>query len=240
MARTGMRSNKRFGVQTMAKPSKHTAPQHHHNAPSPVDLSPFLERPNPLLIVISGPSGVGKDSVIRRMKELEYPFHSVVTATTRPPRQGEKHGVDYLFVSTDEFLDWMRKGELLEHALVYGEYKGIPKVHIREALASGQDVMMRLDVQGAATVKHIAPDAVLIFLIAGSEDELFNRLRQRGTETDEALQRRLAILREEMVRIADFDYVVVNREGQLDHAVEQVAAIIAAEKCRTKQRVIRL
>jgi guanylate kinase len=224
----------------MANPSKRTTPVFHHNTSNPTDLSPFLERPNPLWIVISGPSGVGKDSVIRRMKELDYPFHFVVTATTRAPRQGEKHGVDYLFVSTDQFLEWKRKGELLEHALVYGEYKGIPKVHIREALSSGQDVLMRVDVQGAATVKGIAPDAVLIFLIAGSEEELFERLRQRGTETDEALQRRLAILRQEMACIADFDYVVVNRAGQLDRAVEQIETIIAAEKCRAKQRVIHL
>jgi len=224
----------------MTRPKKHSTVENLHAAEAAPDLTPFVLKSNPLLIVISGPSGVGKDSVIRRMKELDYPFHFVVTATTRPPRQGEQHGVDYLFVSNDEFLDWISRGELLEHALVYGQHKGIPKVHIRQALASGRDVIMRVDVQGAATVKRIAPDAVLIFLVAGSEEELFSRLRRRGTETDVALQRRLAILRQELQCIPEFDYVVVNRDGQLDRAVEQIAAIIAAEKCRTRQRVIKL
>ena len=207
-------------------------------ARNPLDLRPYLEQPNPLLVVVSGPSAVGKDTVIRRMKELEYPFHFVVTATTRPPREGERHGVDYFFLSEEEFVALMRKGELLEHALVYGQYKGVLKEQVRCALASGQDVVMRLDVQGAATVRRIIPDAILIFLLAGSEDELLNRLRKRGTETVEDLQRRIATIREEMEHIPGFDYVVVNRDGQLDCAVEKIAAIIAAEKCRTKQRVI--
>jgi guanylate kinase len=201
-------------------------------------LRPFLQRPNPLLVVISGPSGVGKDTVIKRMKELKYPFHFVVTATTRPRREGEVHGVDYIFVSESEFQEWIRDGELLEHALVYGQYKGIPKEQVRRALASGQDVMMRLDVQGAATVRNLVPDAVLIFLIAGSEEELLGRLHGRGTETEKALQRRIATIRQEMKCIPEFDYVVVNRDGQLDGAVEKIAAIIDAEKCRTTQRVI--
>jgi guanylate kinase len=209
-------------------------------AASPSGPRPFWEQPNPLLVVISGPSGVGKDTVIKRMKELGYPFHFVVTATTRPPREGEVQGVDYIFVSKDQFLEWIDQGELLEHALVYGEYKGIPKGQVRQALASGQDVMMRVDVQGAATLRSIMPDAILVFLVAGSEEELLARLRRRGTESKEALQRRIATLREEMGRVREFDYIVVNRDGQLDRAVEQIAAIIMAEKCRTDQRVIRL
>lgn len=203
-------------------------------------LRPFWEQPNPLLVVISGPSGVGKDTVIKRMKQLGYPFHFVVTATTRPPREDEVQGVDYIFVSEDQFLEWIGQGELLEHALVYGEYKGVPKGQIRQALASGQDVVMRVDVQGAATVRNIMPDAILVFLVAGSEEELLTRLRKRGTESKEALQRRIATLRQEMGRVREFDYVVVNRDGQLDRAVEKIAAIIMTEKCRTEQRVIRL
>jgi len=210
------------------------------SAEGQVDLRPYLDHPNPLLVVVSGPSGAGKDTVIKRMKERGYPFYFVVTTTTRPPREGERHGVDYFFVSEDEFLDLLHRGELLEHALVYGEYKGISKEQVRQALASGQDVIMRLDVQGAATVRRLIPDAVLIFLLAGSEEELINRLRKRRTETFESLQRRIVTIREEIKRIAEFDYVVVNRDGQLDRAVEQIVAIITAEKCRTKQRVIRL
>ncbi len=210
-----------------------------HSSPGILpDLRPYLERPNPLLVVISGPSGVGKDAVIKRMKEMNCLFSSVITATSRARRPGERHGIDYFFLSKDEFLDLMRKGELLEYALVYGEYRGIPKDQVRRALASGQDVIVRLDVQGAATVRRLAPDAVLVFLLPGSEQELLDRLRGRKTETVEDLERRIATSREEMKRIPEFDYVVVNRTGQLDRAVEQIAAIIAAEKCRSKQRTV--
>jgi guanylate kinase len=209
-------------------------------SPAPIDLRHFVERPNPLLVVISGPSGVGKDATVRRMKELNYPFHFVVTATTRHPRQGERDGVDYFFVSKEEFEGWIGKGELIEHALVYGEHKGIPKEQVRRALASGQDVVMRVDVQGAATVRRLIPDAVLIFLLAESESALLARLRSRKTETKESLQRRIDTLRQEMQRIPEFDYAVVNREGHLDRTVEKIAAIVAAEKCRTRQRTIRL
>ena len=199
-----------------------------------------LQPPTPLLVVISGPSGVGKDAVIKRMRELQYPFAFAVTATTRPPREGEKHGVDYLFVSEEQFLDLLRRDELLEHALVYGEYKGIPKEQVRLALESGQDVVLRLDVQGAATVRRIIPDAILIFLVASSEEEWLHRLRRRSLGKSEDLQRRIATMREEMERLPEFDYVVVNRDGELDQAVETIAAIITAERCRTKRRVIRL
>jgi guanylate kinase len=202
------------------------------------DLRPYLRGGNPLLIIISGPSGVGKDAVVGRMKERGYPFHFVITATTRPPRQGEQDGVDYFFLSEKEFVDLIHRGELLEHALVYGEYKGIPKQQVRQALASGRDVVMRLDVQGAATVRSLVPDAILVFLIPGSEEELLQRLRGRKTENAAELQRRVTTMREELKCIPEFDYVVVNRDGQLDRAVEAVAAIMHAEKCRTRQRVV--
>lgn len=204
------------------------------------DLLPYLRGGNPLLMIISGPSGAGKDAVVRRMQELGCPFHFVITATTRPPRQGEQDGVDYFFVSEVDFLDLIHRGELLEHALVYGEYKGIPKQQVRQALASGTDVVMRLDVQGAATVRGLVPDAILVFLIPGSEEELLQRLRGRKTETAAKLQRRVTTMREEMKRIPEFDYVVVNRDGQLDRAVQAIVAIMLAEKCRTKQREIHL
>lgn len=194
----------------------------------------------PLLIVISGPPGVGKDSVLRRMKELGYPFHFVVTATDRPPRPGEVHGVDYFFLSTEEFLRLEREGELLEHALVYGEHKGVPKRQVRDAFASGKDVIMRVDVQGAATIRRLAPEAVLIFLTAESKDELVRRLKGRGTETPEKLAERLGKMEWEMSRMQEFDYVVVNREGELDRTVAQIAAIVEAEHCRVHPRRVQL
>ncbi len=194
----------------------------------------------PLLLVISGPPGVGKDSVLRRMKELGYPFHFVVTATDRPPRPGEVHGVDYFFLSTEEFLRLEQEGELLEHAIVYGEHKGVPKQQIRDAFASGKDVIMRVDVQGAATIRQLAPEAVLIFLTAESEEVLIRRLTERGTETPEKLAERIGKIRWEMTCMENFDYVVVNREGELDRAVAQIAAIVEAEHCRVHPRRVQL
>ncbi len=194
----------------------------------------------PLLIVISGPAGVGKDSVLRRMKELGYPFHFVVTATDRPPRPGEVHGVDYFFLPTEEFLRLEREGELLEHAVVYGEHKGVPKQQVRDAFASGKDVIIRVDVQGAATIRRLAPEAVLIFLTAESKDELVRRLRERGTETPEKLAERVEKIDWEISRMQEFDYVVVNREGELDRTVAQIAAIVEAEHCRVHPRRVQL
>ncbi|GAB4506026.1 MAG: guanylate kinase [Anaerolineales bacterium] len=190
----------------------------------------------PLVVVISGPSGVGKDTVVRRMEEMGYPFHFVVTATSRPRRENEVDGRDYHFVTTAQFEEMIRNDELLEHAIVYGQYKGIPKSHIREALASGKDVILRIDVQGAATVRRLIPDAVTIFLTAGSEEELFRRLRTRKTEDPEQLRKRMETAREEMKHLPEFDYVVVNSDCHLDDAVRTIVAIITAEKCRTHPR----
>jgi len=194
----------------------------------------------PLLIVISGPSGVGKDTVIQRMKERNLPFHFVVTATTRPPRANERHGVDYFFVSHDEFAEMIEHNELLEYAIVYNDYKGIPKAQVRQALASGKDVIMRIDVQGAATIRSLCPEAVLIFLTTGSEGELVTRLTARKTETPEGLKLRIATARKEMQRIVEFDYVVTNPEDQLDEAVDTILAIIHAEHHRVEQRKVTL
>ena len=204
------------------------------------ESDPYHFESNPLLVVISGPSGAGKDATVKRMEQLGYPFHFVVTATTRPKRPGEVDGVDYHFVSEKEFAEMLERGELLEHAIVYDQYKGIPKKQVQEALESGKDVIMRLDVQGAATIRRLVPEAVLIFLTASSEEELIRRLKKRKTETPEGLKRRIATAREEMKRLEEFDYVVVNRDGHLDDTVKTIAAIITAEKCRVKQRKIEL
>ncbi len=195
----------------------------------------------PLLIVISGPSGVGKDTVIQRMKERRLPFHFVVTATTRPARAGEVHGQDYFFVSTDEFAEMIEKGELLEYAIVYNDYKGIPKQQVREALASGRDVIMRVDVQGAARVRALTADgAALIFLTTDSEAELVNRLRARKTETPEGLNLRIATARKELGRMSEFDYCVVNHDMNLDDTVDKIIAIIEAEHSRVRPRRVSL
>ncbi len=197
--------------------------------------------PEPMLIVISGPSGVGKDTVLHMMEERgEQPFHFVVTATTRPIREGEVHGRDYFFISSDEFAKMIEDDELLEYAIVYNDYKGIPKQQVRDALASGQDVIMRLDVQGAATVKKIAPEAVLIFLTTASEEELVSRLRARKTETSEGLNLRIATARQEMKRASEFDYVVLNEEDRLEEAVDTIEAIIHAEHHKTHPRKVSL
>jgi len=194
----------------------------------------------PLLVVISGPSGVGKDTLLERMKERGYPIHFVVTATDRLPRPGEVHGVDYFFFTTEEFTRMIGQDELLEHAVVYGQHKGIPRQHVQDALASGKDVIMRIDVQGAATIRRLVPEAILIFLTASSEEELEQRLRARGGDSPEQLQKRIATAREEMKRLPEFDYVVVNRDGELDRAVDDVGAIIQAEHCRVGPRAVKL
>jgi guanylate kinase len=201
---------------------------------------PFHRESAPLLIVISGPSGVGKDSVVQRMKERGFAFYFVVTATDRQPRPNEIHGQDYYFYTTAQFERMIAENELLEHAWVYGQHKGIPKAHVREALACGQDVVMRVDVQGAETVKNLLPVAITVFLTCESEDELVARLRERRTESEEALQERLRTAHEEMARIPDFDYVVVNHHGALDVAVDDVMAIVRAEHCRSLPRRVHL
>jgi guanylate kinase len=208
------------------------------NDESTAELYDF-ERP-PLLVVISGPSGVGKDALIRLMKKCGLPFHFVVTATTRPKRPDEVDGTNYIFVSMSEFADMIERQELLEYAIVYGDYKGIPKQQVRDALASGKDVIMRLDVQGAATVRRLAPEAILIFLSAPSEEELTTRLQSRKTESTGQLRIRIATSRQEMKRLNEFDYVVVNHQNRLDEAMAQVMSIIQAERCRTHPRRVTL
>lgn len=191
-----------------------------------------LNSPRPLLVVISGPSGVGKDTTLSMLKQCNFPFYFVVTATTRPIRPGEVDGRDYHFISMAEFAEMIDQGELLEYAVVYGDYKGIPKKHVRQALASGLDVIMRIDVQGAATVRKLVPNAVTIFLTAESEEELVRRLQERKTEDAGKLRMRITTARQELKRVGEFDYVVVNREQRQEETVQKVLSIIMAEKSR--------
>jgi len=201
---------------------------------------PYLRLEEPLLIVISGPSGVGKDTILQHLKKRRAPFHFVVTAASRSARPGEVNGTDYHFVSAAEFTRMIEDDELLEYALVYGEYKGVPKDQVRQAFSSGKDVIMRLDVQGAARIRQLAPEAVLVFIVAGSEEELVQRLRARRTEKPDAISTRVATARQELQRIGEFDYCVVNPQGNVDAAVDGILAIINAEHARVHQRQVRL
>jgi guanylate kinase len=206
--------------------------------PEPTDLYDF--DPPSLLLVISGTSGAGKDSVARalvaRMTESGYPARFVITATSRPKRDNEVHGKDYLFVSKSEFERMIAQDELLEYAVVYDQYKGIPKQQAREAMDSGNDVVMRLDVQGASTIRSMVPQAILVFIATPSEKELTDRLRRRHTESPEQLRLRLQTARQEMARIKEFDYLVLNRNGQLKETIDTVMSIVIAEKHRTEPR----
>lgn len=199
-----------------------------------------LHHPEPLLVVISGPSGVGKDSVLRGLKERNLHMHFVVTATTRPRREEETQGVDYFFLSKDEFARMIELDELIEYAIVYNDYKGIPKQQVRATLASGQDVILRVDVQGATTIRKLAPEAVLIFLTTESEAALVRRLKARQTETAENLSLRIATARQELKRAAEFDYLIVNADGRLDETIDTVIAIIQAEHQRVNPRKVSL
>jgi len=196
--------------------------------------------PQALLIVISGPSGVGKDSVLNELKKRNAPLCFVVTATTRPPRPEEVEGVDYFFVSSSRFAEMIEQDELLEYALVYNDFKGIPKQQVRQAFASGKDVALRVDVQGAQTIRKLCPQALLIFLTVENQQEIVNRLAQRRTEGEEERKLRLATIRQELKRIDDFDYIITNREGKLSETVDTILAIIQAEHHRVRHRVVTL
>ena len=193
---------------------------------------------NPLLIVLSGPSGVGKDAVLDGIKKRGYPQHYAVTATTRPRRKGETDGVDYHFVSKAEFEKMIEKGELLEWANVYGNLYGVPKSELQQALDKGRDVIVKVDVQGAATIKKTVPQAVFIFLAPPSMEDLKKRLKQRKTESSVDLELRIKAATEEMNSFPMFDYIVVNHKDGIGQAISQIESIITAEKCRVKPRSI--
>jgi guanylate kinase len=192
----------------------------------------------PLLIVLSGLSGAGKDSVLTGLRKSGYPLEFIITATTRARRPNEKDGVHYHFITGADFQQMIDNGQLLEWANVYGNRYGVPREPVKKALESGKDVIIKIDVQGAATIKKILPQAVFIFLTAPSLEELAPRLKQRRTETAEEYELRLKTAREELEKLPLFDYLVVNRHGELDRAVADIQAIITTEKHRVKPRDI--
>ena len=194
----------------------------------------------PLLVVLSGPSGVGKDAVLNELRKLERPWHFAVTATTRRMRPGERDGVDYIFLDPDTFARMRERDEFIECAEVYGRWYGVPRSQARDALRSGRDVILKVDVQGAATIRRMAPEALLIFLIPPSLADLRQRLQGRMTEQAPDLERRLRTAEEELARIHEYDYRVVNENGGLLEAAADIDAIIAAEKCRVTPRLAQL
>ena len=194
----------------------------------------------PLFLVLSGPSGVGKDAVLSRMRELNYPLEYITTVTTRPQRAGERDNIDYHFISTEKFQEMIEHNELLEWANVYGNWYGVPKKPVKQALDGGQDTIVKIDIQGAATIKKILPQAVFIFLMPPSREELRLRLKQRHNESSFDLALRTKTAEEEIKQLSLFDYVVLSRRDEIDRAVADIAAIITAEKCRVTPREITL
>jgi len=198
--------------------------------------SPLTPPAKPLLIVLSGLSGVGKDTVLADLKKSKLPVFFSVSATTRKRRAGEKEGADYYFVSPKKFQQMIDNNELLEWATVYGNRYGILREPVRRAIKRGRDVIVKIDVQGAATIKNNVPGAVLVFLVTSTLDELEKRLIKRRTESSEELKLRLKTAVKELESIPMFDYVVVNRQGEIQGAIEAINAIITAEKCRAVPR----
>ena len=184
-----------------------------------------------MLVIISGPSGVGKDTIIdalrRRHHDPEY--HYVVTCTTRAKRPGEVDGVDYLFLDRATFAARRRAGAFLEANDVHGNWYGTPRTQVREALGEGRDVILKIDVQGAQVVKEKVPGALLIFLIPPSLEDLFQRLLSRATETADELELRQQNAAIELARQEDYDYVVTNETGQVERTAERIDQIIADE-----------
>ena len=194
----------------------------------------------PLLVILSGPSGVGKDAALAELKKLDRPWYFAVTATTRKIREGERDGVDYLFLDEDTFFKMRERDEFLEFAQVHDHWYGVPRNQVRNGLKSGRDVILKIDVQGAATVRRLIPEALSIFMLPASLEELRSRLAHRMSESSPEMELRLEAAEAELARVSEFDYRVVNRDNCLEQAVLDIDAIISAEKCRLKPRMAQL
>ena len=189
-----------------------------------------LDRIQPLLIVLSGPSGVGKDAVLTELRKRPSTYHFTVTATTREIRPDENNGKDYIFLSSKEFKEAINAEEFIEWSEVYGNFYGVPRDQINEALANGKDAIIKIDVQGAKTIKQLELPAIFIFISPPSKSVLHNRLRRRMTETPEALKLRRDTAISEMGESVWFDYEVINHTGQLGHTAEQINNIIKKDR----------
>ena len=196
--------------------------------------------PNPLVVVISGPSGVGKDTLLERMSEMGFDYHFTVTATTRAPRPGEICGVNHFFLTRDRFLEMVDNSELLEWARVFGNFYGVPKEQVRQALTKGTHVLIRVDVQGARRLRTIVPEAVFIFVAPPSTESLRVRLLERGVNSAEDMDTRLRAADVEIREASMFDHVVVNEDNKQDEAVVKVREIIRRESMRCPPRRVKI
>jgi guanylate kinase len=195
-----------------------------------------------MLVVISGPSGVGKDTILKVLKARVpiAPRHYVVTFKSRDPRPGEEDGVDYHFVGSDRFGDLRSADAFLETAEVYGQWSGTPTDQVVEALGDGKDVVLKVDVQGARSVRRKVPDAVMVFVAPESREALRRQLIDRNTESPEQLKRRLEAVDEEMAAQPEFDYVVINHSGRPTETADEIERIIGNEHRGRADRQIRL
>lgn len=194
-----------------------------------------METEKGLLIVLSGPSGVGKGTVCRALREKDKSIQYSVSATTRPPREGEREGVNYFFKTKEEFRRMIERDELLEWAEYVGNYYGTPRSFVEESIAQGKDIILEIEVQGAVQIKRKFPEGIFIFLAPPTLDELRKRIIHRGTETAEGVDNRMRVAKEEIDLMKEYDYVVVNDE--VDKACERIRAIVTAEHCRRERQL---
>lgn len=187
-----------------------------------------------MLVVVSGCSGSGKNTVLRELIQIHPELVYSISATTRPPRRGEVHGHDYFFLSKDEFEATLTAGGFLESAQVYGHYYGTPRRFVEEMVAQHKDVVLDIDVSGALSVRAQRPDAILIFLLPPSLAELRLRLTKRRTDSEAEIEKRLANADVELGSIMSYDYIVVNRDIKV--ASEQLHSILVAESCAVRRR----
>jgi guanylate kinase len=206
----------------------------------PADPTKLFGKRRPMVVVLSGPSGVGKDAILERMAEQKYPYHFVITATTRAPRPGEVDSVNHFFVDRLRFQELIDTDELLEHAEVYGNMYGVPKQQVRDALAADKHVMIRVDVQGAARIRQLLKDALLIFIKPPTLQSLQERLEDRGVDALEAITKRRSRAIDEINDSEWFDFSVVNHDDKLDDAVREVIAVIDNESEREPPRIFNL
>lgn len=188
-----------------------------------------------LLVVVSGPSGTGKGTLCKELRRQVPELQYSISVTTRPPRPGEKDGVNYYYLSKEKFEEMLANDEFLEWAKVYDNYYGTPKKKVMEVLEKGEDILLEIDIQGALQIMKQFPQGVFIYIVPPSIEELERRIVNRGTDSAEVIKKRLSCVEEELSYMSEYDYIVVNDE--VEKAVEKLKAIIVAEKCRPERGI---